>query len=177
MKVSLFNALMGSAAGRAGMLPSEEGFMLVLHQGSPGSRGEIRLRSADPLDRPAIYPRNFTDPRDLPTLAKGIGRMLEVMDQGPMQQLGLTAKAPPPRSGAGLEAEIRGKAANIYHDAGSCRMGMDAGSVVDERLRVRGLEGLRIADASVIPRLMNANTNAPVIMVAEKAADLIRSAA
>jgi choline dehydrogenase len=179
MKVSLFNGLTGSAAGRPGMLPAEEGFMLVLSQGSPHSRGEIRLRSADPLQRPAIHPRNFTDPRDMAALLDGIARMRVLAVQAPLQRFGIEeVRSPALTSGAiDLEADVRAQASNIYHDVGSCRMGMDAGSVVDHELRVRGVENLRIADASIIPRLMNANTNAPVMMVAERAADLIRQAA
>jgi choline dehydrogenase len=177
MKVSLFNGLMGSAAGRPGMLPAEEGFMFVLHQGSPHSRGAIRLRSGDPSARPAIFPGNFTDPRDMPVLVEGVRRMRELAAQPQMQRFGIAEVQPSPAvcGAAAVAQDIRAKAMNIYHDVGSCRMGMDARSVVDAQLRVRGVEGLRIADASIIPRLMNANTNAPVIMVAEKAADLIRA--
>jgi choline dehydrogenase-like flavoprotein len=146
--------------------------MVVLHQGSPRSRGEIRLRSNDPLARPAIHPRNFSDPYDMTVLIRGIERMREVVAQSPMRKLGLSEISSGHGDPASVE-NIRATAANIYHEVGTCRMGSDTDSVVDLDLKVRGVSGLRVADASIIPILMNANTNAPVNMIAEKAAAMI----
>ena len=179
VKVSLFNALMETGSGRFGTLPRRDGFSVVVHQGSPRSRGEIRLRSGNPLDRPLIRPGIFSEPEDLAVLQRGVSQMRAAMARKEMTRYGVREILPRSeiQTDAALTADIRDKAANIFHDAGSCRMGSDDASVVDETLRVRGVSGLRVADASVIPTLMNANTNAPVNMIAEKAANLIRSEA
>jgi choline dehydrogenase len=173
LKISLFNALMGTGPGVLGALPKEEGFSIVLHQGSPHSRGEIRLRSSDPLAPVEIRPGNFSDERDVDVLLDGVERARELIETNPMQRLGLTALAPLPRERSALAENIRETAANIFHEVGTCRMGMDEDAVVDTELRVRGVDGLRVADASIIPILMNANTNAPVNMIAERVAAMI----
>ena len=141
----------------------------------PHSRGHIRLASADPLARPLIEPNYLSDPRDLEVLLRGVELAREVADTA--------ALAPQRRAeflpGAGatdraaLTGHVREHAMTIYHPVGTCRMGHDEQAVVGDDLRVRGVDGLWIADASVMPTVPRGNTNAPAIMVAEKAADLI----
>ncbi|MDI7863478.1 GMC family oxidoreductase N-terminal domain-containing protein [Rhizobiaceae bacterium n13] len=143
----------------------------------PHSRGEVRLESRDPLAEPLINPRFLSDPRDLCTLVKGAKIARSIMEAQPLARHRLDELYPV--SGLDDEAlaeEVRSRADTIYHPAGTCRMGGDQQSVVDPQLRVRGVEGLRVVDASVMPRLIGGNTNAPVVMIAEKAADLVRQA-
>jgi choline dehydrogenase len=145
---------------------------------TPKSRGEIRLRSADPMDKPVIDWRMYDDPSDLE-------RMREAMKFGdrifaaPALARHVAGPAFPPRpnpTDAEWEDLLRRYSQVGYHPVGTCRMGGDAdpGAVLDPQLRVRGVEGLRVADASIMPVLPLANTNAPAIMIGEKAADLIK---
>ncbi len=145
----------------------------------PLSRGHLSLRSARPDDPPRIFASYLTDPNDLEVMLEGMRWSREI----------LRAPAFSPFRGAeifpgetvttrtGLKDVLRRKAETIYHPVGTCRMGADSSAVVDCRLRVRGVEGLRIADASVMPRLIGGNTNAPTIMIAERLADLISAPA
>jgi len=130
-------------------------------------------------DRPRIYAGYLTDPRDLETLLEGVRVSREIVHAAPFAPFrgrevfpGEDAATP-----AQLTEVVRRKAETIYHPVGTCRMGSDAQSVVDEETRVRGVERLRVVDASVMPRLVGGNTNAPTIMIAEKIAELLRSAA
>ncbi|HMD75198.1 MAG TPA: GMC oxidoreductase, partial [Steroidobacteraceae bacterium] len=144
----------------------------------PRSRGKLSLRSSRPDDAPRIQPRYLSDPSDLEILLEGMRISRQI----------LSSPAFDPYRGAEiypgahavqreeLEEVLRRKAETIYHPVGSCRMGNDAGSVVDCELRVRGVDGLRVADASVMPRLIGGNTNAPTIMVAERLADRLLQA-
>jgi choline dehydrogenase-like flavoprotein len=141
----------------------------------PESRGEIRLASANPEDPPVIDPNYLASGYDLKVLMAGIRKGREI----------LAAKAFKPYLGkeripgaaqlsdAQLEDFIRATAETEYHPVGTCKMGSDAMAVVDERLRLRGIEGLRVVDASIMPTIVSGNTNAPVIMIAEKAAAMI----
>jgi len=144
----------------------------------PHSVGEVRLASADPLVAPLIDPRYLSDPRDLAVLIKGAKKMREILD-GPAlaPYRGKELYTRPGMSDAEWESHIRARADTIYHPVGTCKMGVDAFAVVDARLKVRGLEGLRVVDASIMPTLIGGNTNAPTIMIAEKAAAMIRAAA
>jgi choline dehydrogenase len=141
----------------------------------PVSRGAVTLRSARPQDPPRIQPRYLSEPADLEVLLEGMRLSREIIAAVPFAAFRGREVFPGPdlKSRQELEAIVRRKAETIYHPAGSCRMGSDAASVVDSELRVRGVEGLRVVDASVMPRLIGGNTNAPTIMIAEKAADMV----
>ncbi|MRT33364.1 glucose-methanol-choline oxidoreductase, partial [Xylella fastidiosa subsp. multiplex] len=129
---------------------------------------------------PRIDPRFLSDPEDLALLLQGVKKTREIMEAAPLakyrQRELYTADA---RSDEDLVRQIHARADTIYHPVGTCRMGApnDAGAVVDPRLRVRGIEGLRVVDASVMPTLIGGNTNAPTVMIAERAADWMRGPA
>jgi choline dehydrogenase len=141
----------------------------VLH---PKSRGRIRLASADPAAKARIYANYLTEPDDAATLIAGLRLVRGIaaaraFDPYRGEELFPGAQA---QSDGELLAAIRARAESIYHPVGTCRMGNDAAAVVDPRLRVRGIDGLTVADASVMPALPSGNTNAPTIMIAERAA-------
>ena len=140
----------------------------------PRSHGEIRLRSADPTAAPVIDPRYFHDPADLEHLVAGVKLAREIAATGPMTTMLGAAIGPGPGcvSDDDLRAYVRLTCNTIFHPAGTCKMGSDPLAVVDAELRVRGVRGLRVADASIMPRIIGGNTNAPTIMIAEKCADL-----
>ena len=142
----------------------------------PRSVGEIRLRSADPAAQPAVDPRYLTDPADLDHLVRGLVLTREIARTAPLAGLLGAELRPGPAvtTTAGLADHVRQGVNTIFHPVGTCKMGVDDRAVVDPTLAVRGLAGLRVADASIMPRIIGGNTNAPVIMIAEKAADLIR---
>jgi choline dehydrogenase-like flavoprotein len=142
----------------------------------PKSRGSIRLAAADPLAAPAIDPAFLAEREDVDAMVRGFRIMRTILQQPALaahggRELAATAGA---RDDAQIEAVLRAHADTIYHPVGSCRMGPGPRDVVDARLRVRGIQALRVVDASVMPRIVGGNTNAPTIMIAEKAADLIR---
>jgi choline dehydrogenase-like flavoprotein len=141
----------------------------------PKSRGTVGLSSADPMAPPRIDPQFLSDPEDLAVLMKGARKTRQLMQTAPLAgyiHKELFIKEEP--DDAALEQHIRSRSDTIYHPVGTCKMGQDDMAVVDPELKVRGLAGLRVVDASVMPRLIGGNTNAPTIMIAEKAADLIR---
>lgn len=151
--------------------------MIMMDPCRPHSRGRIRLRSRDPDVPPLIEHPLLGDARDVATLIRGC-RYVERLFAAPALQAFVTGDYEPdpvPQSDADWERYIRAKSVPHYHPAGTCRMGSDAGAVVDPQLRLRGAEGLCVADASVMPALPSANTNAPTLMIAEKASDLIRA--
>jgi len=142
----------------------------------PYSRGQLRLRSPSPDEPPRIEPRLLSDPRDVRTLMAGVRLVDRMARTSPMGAHVLRRVMPVTDldDDVALEHFVRSDASICYHVCGTCRMGVDASSVVDETLRVRGVEGLRVADASVIPRVPSGNLNAPSIMIGERAADFIR---
>ncbi|NBR16743.1 MAG: choline dehydrogenase [Gammaproteobacteria bacterium] len=144
----------------------------------PQSRGHIGLRSASMLDAPRIHANYLSAPGDLRHLVEGVRISREIFATRAFADYRGREVFPGSdmRTDAELEAAIRAKAESIYHPVGTCRMGADDGAVVDAELRLRGVAGLRVVDASVMPRLIGGNTNAPTIMIAEKAADLLKSA-
>lgn len=142
----------------------------------PLSRGSVRLASKDPLALPLVDPAFLSEPDDLARMVRGFKQVRQILAQPALAQFGgrelaATARA---QSDAEIEQAIRNLGDTIYHPVGSCRMGPGPMDVVDAELRVHGLQGLRVVDASIMPSIVSGNTNAPVIMIAEKAADLVR---
>jgi choline dehydrogenase-like flavoprotein len=144
---------------------------------SPQARGRVWLRSADPTDKPRILTNTLSHPDDVASLVSGMELAREIAAQGPMAEI--VSKELKPGPGAvdreDLEADLRRRLMLIYHPVGTCRMSDSAeDAVVDSQLRVHGVQGLRVVDASVMPVIPGGNTNAPTVMVAERAAELIR---
>ncbi|HEX8300900.1 GMC family oxidoreductase [Sphingomonas sp.] len=141
----------------------------------PESRGTVRLQSLDPAAPPLIDPDFLGDRRDVEVLKHGVRAMYRILETPPMTRFKGKDRYPIDLADdAALERLIRARADTVYHPVGTARMGSDAGAVVDPRLRVRGVQGLYIADASVMPRLIGGNTNAPSIMIGERCADFVR---
>lgn len=156
--------------------PREHGYSIGAVLLQPGSRGRITLRRADPLARPVIDPGYLSDPADLDTLVRGVRLALRIGATGPLAG---AARAPHPLTDAGDDAVIRAIRAGVdtmFHPVGTCRMGpaADPGAVVDPTLAVHGVDGLRVADASVMPTITRGNTHAPTTAIAERAAMLLR---
>jgi choline dehydrogenase len=139
------------------------------------SRGWVKLRSADPADPPRIFLNMFSAPGDMQGMIRSIRLTREIYAQEPLARLIARETMPGDavRNDAQLEAFIRENATHRAHPACSCRMGLDEGAVVDAQLRVHGIEGLRIADASVMPSLPRGNPNLACMMIGEKLSDLI----
>ncbi len=143
----------------------------------PFSRGSVGLNSDKASPPPRIDPAYLSDERDLTLLMKGARQMESIMTAQPLEPWRSKRLYPHNGSDQELEADIRTRADTIYHPVGTCKMGSDDMAVVDTEARVHGVEGLRVVDASVMPTLIGGNTNAPTIMIAEKIAAGINSAA
>jgi choline dehydrogenase-like flavoprotein len=145
----------------------------------PASRGSVTLNSNDPKAAPAIDPNFLGEREDIESLIHGFKQMRRILTQPALAVFGAreVRASATAQDDAQIERFIRDHADTIYHPVGSCRMGSGALDVVDAQLRVRGTECLRVVDASIMPRIVSGNTNAPVIMIAEKAADMIKAAA
>ena len=141
----------------------------------PWGRGEVRLTDPSPRAAPAIDPRFFSDERDLDVLVDGFRLSRQILGTEPFARYGGSETLPGPSVNAPDEIRdfIRNNSSTAFHPVGTCAMGSGAGAVVDARLRVHGLEGLRVVDASIMPTIIGGNTNAPTIMIAEKASDMI----
>lgn len=148
----------------------KDGFSCHVCQLRPHSRGRVGLQDARPGTAPLIDPGYLSDERDLHVMKAGARIMEQVLDAKPLTPWRGRKLYPHDGSDAGLEQDIRARADTIYHPVGTCKMGVDEMAVVDMAARVHGLDGLRVVDASIMPRLVGGNTNAPTIMIAEKIA-------
>jgi 4-pyridoxate dehydrogenase len=157
--------------------PFADGFATRIVAVQPESRGRVSLKSNDPLAAPLIHQNFLSSPRDWQSLRAGFRVARTLAAQPSMAPFVHAEFFPGPKceSDEEIDEHIRKTSITVHHPAGTCRMGVDAGSVVDPELRVRGVGGLRVVDASVMPDLVCGNINAAVIMIAEKASDLIQS--
>ena len=168
-----------SMIGKAGMYVADTAPAITASCGllRPQSRGALSLSSADPRERPRMVANYLTDERDLPTLLAGLRLIRGIFHTPPFADHFRGEELPGDQrvSEADLVAYLRANAQSMYHPVGTCKMGsdQDPAAVVDARLRVRGIAGLRVVDASVMPTIPSGNTNAPTIMIAEKAAEMI----
>ena len=158
-------------------LPRVHGLMLMVHLMRPLSRGNIELRTANPLDAPVINPDFLADQADVDTLRRGVREARRILAAAPFAAHRGEEVTPGAQyqSDAELDAAIRSQVGTAYHPIGTCKMGpdSDAMAVVDGQLRVRGIAGLRVADASIMPNIIGGNTNAPAMMIGERAARFI----
>lgn len=142
----------------------------------PESRGSVRLQSADARVAPLIDPGFLTAPADMDVLKRGVRTMYRILEAPPLARFAGRDRWPIDLADdAALETMIRDRADTVYHPVGTARMGNDAEAVCDPQLRVRGVDGLYLADASIMPRLIGGNTNAPSIMIGERAAAFVRA--
>ncbi|MCK7613022.1 GMC family oxidoreductase [Roseibium sediminicola] len=152
------------------------GFLLGFQPTRPTSRGHIGLRSADPFDTPEIHPNSLSTNRDLSEMVEGCRLMRKIAASPSMQSVIDQEITPGPaiQSDEEMLEDVRNRCSTVFHPVSTCRMGPDSTeNVVDARLKVYGVDGLRVVDASIFPAVTSGNTNAPAIMVGEKGADLI----
>ncbi len=171
-----FLAGAGAEAGVPSVPKGSSGITLNSYNLRPRARGTVTLRSADPRDLPRVDPNFLGHPDDLKVSVEGIKISREMFSQPSLQEYIKELRFPDSsvRSQADYEAYARQYGRTSYHPTCTCKMGVDDMAVVDPQLRVRGLEGIRICDSSTMPSLIGSNTNAPTIMIAEKASDMIR---
>jgi len=164
------------AQGVFRQLEREPGMTVAVCPVRPESRGTIMAQSPDPLQYPAIRPNYLSAPSDLRVLIAGVGHTRRIFAQGAMAPYTVEETLPGP--GVTTDEQFgefaRNAGTNVFHPVGTCKMGTDAMAVVDPRLKVHGIEGLRVIDASVMPAVTTGNTNAPTIMIGEKGAAMIR---
>jgi len=162
----------------ARIIPSRHGFMALVQLLRPKSEGSVRLASARPEDKPVIDPNFFADPYDMKTLIAGFRAARRIFAQPALAPFsgGEIEPGANVQSDAEIDAALRQIVNTAYHPTGTCKMGPDSDpmAVVDGRLRVRGVSGLRVVDASVMPAIISGNTSAPTMMIAERAASFIR---
>lgn len=154
-------------------LPTVDGYSILPTLLKPKSRGYVGLHSTNPNAAPLIQPNFLSQEHDLNILVEGIKLAMEIMEKKPLLDL-TKSRVMPPAYGASDDAiadHIKHRVETVYHPIGTCKMGSDELAVVDDQLRVHGIEGLRVVDASIMPTIVSGNTNASVIMIAEKAAD------
>ncbi|HYM71734.1 MAG TPA: choline dehydrogenase [Stellaceae bacterium] len=153
------------------------GFTMIAYQLRPESRGEIKLKSANPADPPAMIPNYLSDPVDQRTIVEGLKLCRRLLAHPSLARFiaGEFQPGPTVQTDAELLDYARQRGGTVYHPTSTCKMGVDAMAVVDPELKVVGVEGLRVADASVMPTVISGNTNAATIMIGEKLADLVRS--
>jgi choline dehydrogenase len=151
------------------------GFIASICQLRPESRGHVRIKSADPAAAPAIQPLYMSARSDRDTMVRGMQLLRRIMGQPAMLRYIAEERLPGPQcqSEAEMLAYARETGTTIFHPTSTCRMGPDANAVVDERLRVRGIEGLRVVDGSAMPTVVSGNTNAAIVMIGEKGAEMI----
>jgi choline dehydrogenase len=168
--IALFS---GDKAGDA--LHEFSGISIIVRHLRQLSRGEVMIASKDPLAPPKIRPRYLTVESDIDGLVKAMFIGRSIMEAAPMRAHILAEHYPGPGcvSEADMADFVKSRGGISFHPAGTCKMGADAGAVVDERLRVRGVDRLRVIDASIMPTLVSGNTNAPAIMIGEKGADMV----
>jgi choline dehydrogenase len=152
------------------------GFTSIAYQLRPESRGEIKLKSPDPFDAPAVYPNYLAMETDQRTIVAGLKLCRRILDTPQMQGFVETEFQPGPavETDEQLLDYARRRGGTVYHPTSTCKMGNDPLAVVDAELRVHGIEGLRVADASIMPTVVSGNTNAATIMIGEKLADMMR---
>lgn len=161
--------------------PEADGLTLIANLVTPRSRGSMRLRSSDPIAPPIIEPNYFADPRDLRALVDGVRYLREIINAAPMNRLVDQTLAPTPdiKTDEDLGDYCKAVTTTNFHPVGSCRMGLDSDprAVLTPKLKVRGVEGLHVFDASMMPSIISANTNATVMAVADRAIDLMMAGA
>ncbi len=170
-----FHFLIFSADAAGATLHPFPGFMASVCQLRPDSRGFVRIKSSDPSVPPAIQPRYLSARTDCDCVTDGMKLLRRVMNQPVMRKYIAEERAPGPNcaSDADFLAFARETGTTVYHPTSTCRMGSDPNAVVDERLRVRGFERLRVIDASIMPTVVSGNTNAAAVMIGEKGVDMV----
>lgn len=161
------------ATTQAGQL--EHGFLTNVYQLRPKSRGSISIRSSNPMDKPSIDPNYLSDPDDIVCLRDGVRLIRNIAEQSALEPYRGTEISPGVNAvdDDQIDDWIRGSVDTIFHPVGTCRMGADEDAVLDEALRVRGVDNLRVIDASVMPTIPSGNTSMPTMMIAEKGAKMI----